>query len=164
VQGASLGEAGASRAFGSTTFDRIKKRDGELVMIRVYADTSVFGGVFDDEFRDESMAFFELVRGGKFKLITSSVVFREIEPAPENVRQFFAEIIRYAELVEITESALQLRQAYIDSGVVTQKSTLDALHVALASVARCTMIVSWNFKHIVHFQKIPLYRAINVSC
>jgi len=21
--------------------------------------------------------------------------------------------------------------------------------------------VSWNFKHIVHFQKIPLYRAIN---
>jgi len=39
---------------------------------------------------------------------------------------------------------------------------LDALHVALASVAGCTMIVSWNFKHIVHFPKIPLYRAINV--
>ena len=75
---------------------------------------------------------------------------------------FFAEVITYAELVEITESALQLRQAYIDYGVVTQKSMLDALHVALASVAGCTMIVSWNFKHIVHFQKIPLYRAINV--
>ncbi|MDJ0509521.1 MAG: hypothetical protein QNJ64_09750 [Crocosphaera sp.] len=38
---------------------------------------------------------------------------------------------------------------------------LDALHVALASVSGCSMIVSWNFKHIVHFQKIPLYRAIN---
>jgi hypothetical protein len=58
-------------------------------MIRVYADTSVFGGVFDDEFREESMTFFELVRGGKLKLITSSVVLREIEPAPEKVRQFF---------------------------------------------------------------------------
>ena len=102
-------------------------------MIRVYADTSVFGGVFDDEFREESMIFFELVRGGKLKLITSSVVLREIEPAPEKVRQFFAEFITYAELVEITESALQLRQAYIDYGVVTQKSMLDALHVALAS-------------------------------
>ena len=74
----------------------------------------------------------------------------------------FAEVITYAELVEITESALQLRQAYIDYGVVTQKSMLDALHVAVASVAGCTMIVSWNFKHIVHFQKIPLYRAVNV--
>jgi hypothetical protein len=31
-------------------------------MIRVYADTSVFGGVFDDEFREESLTFFELVR------------------------------------------------------------------------------------------------------
>lgn len=131
-------------------------------MIRVYADTSVFGGVFDDEFREASAAFFELIRGRKFQLITSSVVLREIEPAPENVRQFFTEVIKYAELVEITESALQLRQAYIDSGVVTQHSALDALHVALASVARCAILVSWNFKHIVHFQKIPLYRAINV--
>ena len=24
------------------------------------------------------------------------------------------------------------------------------------------MIVSWNFQHIVHFQKIPLYNAINM--
>ena len=23
------------------------------------------------------------------------------------------------------------------------------------------MIVSWNFKHIVHYQKIPLYNAVN---
>jgi predicted nucleic acid-binding protein len=130
-------------------------------MIKVYADTSVFGGVFDDEFKDESLAFFELVKRGKFELITSSVVFQEIEPSPEQVRLFFREIIEYAEVVEITESALELRQAYIEAGIVTQKSMLDALHVALASVSGCSMIVSWNFKHIVHFQKIPLYRAIN---
>jgi hypothetical protein len=23
------------------------------------------------------------------------------------------------------------------------------------------MIVSWNFRHIVHFQKMPLYNAVN---
>ncbi|WP_232826249.1 hypothetical protein [Cyanothece sp. BG0011] len=92
----------------------------------------------------------------------SSVVSREIQPAPEKIKDFFKEMITYAELVEITSPALQLRQAYIDAGVVTKKSMLDALHVALASVSGCSMIVSWNFKHIVHFQKIPLYRAINV--
>jgi hypothetical protein len=37
----------------------------------------------------------------------------------------------------------------------------DALHVALATVARCAMIVSWNFKHIVSFRRIPLYNAVN---
>ena len=67
----------------------------------------------------------------------------------------------YADFITITEEALLLRQAYLDAGIVTQKSTADALHVALATVTKCQLIVSWNFKHIVHFQKVPLYRAIN---
>ncbi len=44
---------------------------------------------------------------------------------------------------------------------MTPKSSDDALHVALATVSGCSLIVSWNFKHIVHFEKIPLYNAIN---
>lgn len=38
----------------------------------------------------------------------------------------------------------------------------DALHVAIATVADCDVIVSWNFKHIVNFQKIPMFNAVNV--
>jgi hypothetical protein len=34
--------------------------------------------------------------------------------------------------------------------------------VALASTNRCKVIVSWNFRHIVHFDKIPLYNAVNL--
>lgn len=48
-----------------------------------------------------------------------------------------------------------------NSGVVTPKSMDDALHVALATVSSCNLIVSWNFKHIVHFDKIPKYNAVN---
>lgn len=33
---------------------------------------------------------------------------------------------------------------------------------ALATVAGCPLIVSWNFRHIVHFEKVPLYNAVNV--
>jgi ActR/RegA family two-component response regulator len=50
----------------------------------------------------------------------------------------------------------------MDAGIVTPKSAADALHVALTTVAGYRLIISWNFKHIVHFQKIPLYRAVNV--
>ena len=39
--------------------------------MRVYADTSVFGGVFDAEFEAASMAFFDLVRRCPFRLIVS---------------------------------------------------------------------------------------------
>jgi hypothetical protein len=38
----------------------------------------------------------------------------------------------------------------------------DALHVALATVNNCDMIVSWNFKHIVHYDKIRAYNGINI--
>lgn len=52
-------------------------------------------------------------------------------------------------------------EAYVAAGIVTPKSLDDALHVALATVSGCPAIVSWNFRHIVHFQKIPSYNAVN---
>ena len=36
--------------------------------IRIYADTSVFGGVFDEEFKVPSMAFFHAIREQKLEL------------------------------------------------------------------------------------------------
>jgi predicted nucleic acid-binding protein len=131
------------------------------IPILSYADTSVFGGVFDEGFDEASKAFFQQVREKHFELVISPVVQKEIELAPKKVRKFFKEITKSAHFIAISEEALSLRQAYLDAGIVTEKSTADALHVALATVAKCQLIVSWNFKHIVHFQKVPLYRAIN---
>jgi len=64
-------------------------------------------------------------------------------------------------VVEVSEEALNLRDAYLETGIVTEQWANDALHVAIATVAGCSLIVSWNFKHIVHFEKIPLYNAVN---
>ena len=36
--------------------------------LRVYADTSVFGGVFDEEFEDASRAFFDQIRARVAKI------------------------------------------------------------------------------------------------
>ena len=130
-------------------------------MIRVYVDTSVFGGVFDKEFKDASLSFFSLSEARVFQIVISAVVTKEIEAAPDEVKYFFQEQLLSVEIVKITQEALSLRQAYLDSKILTEKSISDALHVALASVCRCSMIISWNFKHIVNFQKIPLYQAVN---
>lgn len=127
----------------------------------VYADTSVFGGVFDDEFSQHSRTFFEEVRSGRFKLFVSEVVRVELESAPDEVRAFFYDIAPGAYLAAVTPEAISLMEAYLREGVVGPKSTDDALHVALATVSGCDIIVSWNFKHIVNFQKIPLFNAVN---
>ena len=58
--------------------------------IKVYADTSVFGGVFDPEFSAPSRKFFGEVDAGGFSLVTSPVVEEEIGSAPEAVQDLFA--------------------------------------------------------------------------
>ena len=55
--------------------------------MRIYADTSVFGGLFDLEFAPASQALFEEFESGRFVLATSALVEAEIEPAPAAVRR-----------------------------------------------------------------------------
>ncbi|MDE0158195.1 MAG: type II toxin-antitoxin system VapC family toxin [Gammaproteobacteria bacterium] len=129
--------------------------------MKIYADTSVFGGVFDQEFSEPSKQFFDEIDAGRFILVTSAVVAAEIEPAPDKIRSFFAGYTEAATIVDVSGEALELRLNYIKSGVVTEASLDDALHVAVATVSGCDLIVSWNFRHIVHFQKIPKYNAVN---
>ncbi len=130
--------------------------------VRIYADTSVYGGVFDEEFAKPSRRFFDRVREGRFVLVVSPLVEDELRKAPPDVLAWFERFRSGAQGVTVSAEALALRQAYLGAGIVTPKSRDDALHVALATVADCAMIVSWNFRHIVHFQKVPLYNAVNI--
>ena len=129
---------------------------------RIYVDTSVYGGVFDKEFQKPSVRFFEQVRKGVFRLVTSGIVQREVDLAPTQVAKFFDDFLENTEMIPTSAEALVLRKAYLDAKIVSQKYSDDALHVALATFSSCQIIVSWNFKHIVHYDKIDLYNAVNV--
>jgi len=133
----------------------------QIRLVRIYADTSVFGGAFDIEFKEPSRAFLDEAIAGSFRLVTSAVVQAELEAAPPKVRKLFERVLPSTEIVDVSAEALRLQQAYVKANIVSTRWSDDALHVALASVSGCGVIVSWNFRHIVHFQKIPLYNAIN---
>ena len=130
--------------------------------MKIYADTSIFGGVFDKEFSTPSKKFFQLVDSKRITLVTSAVVKAEIEYAPNNIQIFFERYASISEIADIDERVLKLRDEYIKAGIVTKNSMDDALHVAIATLSRCDIIVSWNFKHIVHYDKIPKYNAVNI--
>lgn len=66
--------------------------------MRVYADASVYGGVFDKEFEEPSREFFAQVRSRRFRLVTSAIVQAEIETAPAQVKKLFDEMLEFAEL------------------------------------------------------------------
>jgi hypothetical protein len=131
--------------------------------LRVYADTSVFGGCFDEEFARESRGLFADIRAGKFLLILSATTALELAEAPERVREVLTSLPSEAvEVVSAPEEIAVLRDAYIAAGVVSEGAALDAEHIAAATVADADVVVSWNFKHIVHYDKIRGYNAVNL--
>ncbi len=132
-----------------------------MAATRVYVDTSVFGGVFDAVFSEASKAFFAHAGLGRFRVVVSAAVRDEIQAAPESVQEVYGSVISGSEVLAITDEAFELRDAYLAASVVSAKWQDDALHVALATISRCVMIVSWNFKHIVNYKRIPQYNAVN---
>lgn len=127
----------------------MKKRES----IRVYIDTSVFGGVFDPEFARASKRFFDIIDKGIFEPVLSVIVAEEITDAPSHVQRLYRRVVQTAEIRQVDEAALDLRDAYLEAGIVTRQWAADALHVAVATVSACEAIVSWNFKHIVNFRQ-----------
>ena len=59
---------------------------------RVYADTSVFGGVYDEAFSGTSARFFDEVLEEKHVVLVSEITARELQGAPLSVRQFVADL------------------------------------------------------------------------
>lgn len=132
--------------------------------LRVYTDTSVIGGVFDPQFSQDSILFFEKVKRGDIIFLISDLVVEEIRFAPVPVRQFFESLPEeFIQSIEITIESETLRDAYLKEGVVGESSVNDAHHVAIATIAKADLIVSWNFKHFVHIGKIRRFNAVNLK-
>jgi len=58
------------------------------------------------------------------------------------------------EIVNTSPESDDLRNAYLGAAVVGPASRNDAAHIAVATVSNVDLVVIWNFKHIVHFEKV----------
>jgi len=67
------------------------------------------------------------------------------------------------ENVFLTEEAETLAQNYVDEGVVNAKHIADAQHIAIASVERVDVLVSWNFQQIVNLDRIHAFNSVNLK-
>jgi len=132
---------------------------------RLYFDTSVFGGVYDEEFEEISTLLFEKVKLGQIICVYSDLSETELKNAPENVRNFFINLPKEnTEFIEVTEEAYLLADKYMAEKVVGQTSADDCRHIATATINKVDILVSWNFKHIVNVYKIRGYNSINLRC
>ena len=103
-------------------------------------------------------------RLGNFIPVVSNIVALEIASAPEDVQRTFAELLStVCETLDVTVEALELADYYQERGILPRKFYDDGLHIALATTGNVDLLVSWNFRHIVRYEKIRLFNAVNLE-
>lgn len=130
--------------------------------MKVYTDTSVIGGCFDEEFKEWSNALFQEFVVGNEHIMLSDLTLQELELARQEIRDKVKEIPNEHRVpIFVNDETVRLAETYITEGALTNKSYNDALHIALATLNNSDVLASWNFKHIVNLDRIRLYNSIN---
>ena len=129
---------------------------------KLYLDTSVIGGYFDDEWKDATRELWQQMRAGKFRFVTSSVTLDEVNAAPENVRGLFASTFPLEHILDPGEESEALAAASMEHRVLPPRFVDDARHVAVCTVAGIELLVSWNFRHLVNVEREKGFNAINL--
>ena len=131
--------------------------------LRVYIDTSVVGGYFDDEFEDVTKLFFDRIFNKDFLVYFSEISEAELSLAPDFVKKLKSRIpIDCYRYLDLDDETRELAETYLAEKILGKASLDDAYHIAIATVNRLDVLVSWNFKHIVNYDKIKLFNSINL--
>lgn len=131
---------------------------------RIYIDTSVIGGCFDHEFSQWLNGLVKDFEAGIFIPILSELVAEELKLAPISVREKYFELLGLgAPMLLINDEVRELLAIYQQRQILTDKCRNDMLHIAIATVEEVNILVSWNFKHIVRFDKIRSFNSTNVE-
>ncbi|HEX8184535.1 MAG TPA: hypothetical protein VF747_07280 [Blastocatellia bacterium] len=131
----------------------------------LYIETSVIGAYLDngEPFRrDLTIRWWEHELGDYTPYI-SPLVVRELERMDEPKRTGYLNLVRNVMQYEIGEEAAILAEGYISRGIFHRKYIANALHVAIASVNKADLLVTWDFGYIANVyrqSRIQLFNTI----
>jgi hypothetical protein len=94
---------------------------------RIYTDTSVIDGCFDEEFAEASGRLLNTFKIGEAIIVIWVLTLLELQDAPPRVRAALDDIpLAHREDVELTEEATALAERYNAAGVVVATKRVDA--------------------------------------
>ncbi|GHT00511.1 hypothetical protein AGMMS50276_26480 [Synergistales bacterium] len=135
--------------------------------LKIYLDTSVISHLQQEDAPEkmrDTLALWEDFKSGIYDIVLSDLTLAEIDDCAEPKRSFMRERvaeIQYEEAMRDDESR-QLSALYFERGGLPPKSKDDALHIAIATICECDVILSWNFRHIVNMRAITAVDSVNI--
>ncbi|MDR0448288.1 MAG: hypothetical protein LBH07_06430 [Treponema sp.] len=133
----------------------------------IYLETTIFNFPFVDDapqYQAEARQLFAEIKTEKFRPFTSEYVLDELEETKdaEKLKEMKALIADNAvEVLPGNDETMRLADLYVAEGVVPEKYSTDAVHIAAATVAGLDFIISLNFRHIVKHKTIIQTEIIN---
>jgi predicted nucleic acid-binding protein len=138
----------------------------------IYLDTSVINFLFADdapEKRDITIEYFEnYVMNRVYEHCISDIVISEIDRTKQKeLREKLLHVIDHFSLLIVPSEPLEeieeLAEHYIKSGVIPERKIDDALHVAICTVQKIDILLSWNFRHLANINKERKIMVSNIE-
>ena len=135
-------------------------------MDKLYLDTSIPSAYYDNSKPLRQLItqkWFEN-EANFYELYISNLVFEELSKLPNQEKRETIEDLIYKykiNILHLTKEAQELANLYMKNGAIPYSESVDALHIAVATVNRIESLASWNFKHIVSINPIRKIHEIN---
>lgn len=139
-----------------------------MIKLKIYLDTSVISHLDapdTPEKMNDTLKLWEDIKAAIYEVYISDLTIAELDRCAEPKRTAMLSSLLDIEYIEIQQDdrAKQLSQLYFEVGGLPPKSKEDAMHIAIASVNDCDIILSWNFKHIVNLRAMTAVEDVNMK-
>jgi PIN domain len=128
---------------------------GSEMKPKVYVETSVLSYLVARPSRDAVTAGRQVItrrwwktERDKYSLLISEAVEAECERGDPEAVELRRELLGEVSLFPVDERILELARLLVVPGAIPEKAGLDAVHIAVAAVAECDFLLTWNFRHI----------------
>lgn len=94
-------------------------------------------------------------------LVTSPVTLRELLRGRSRHVPARIALLEEMEVLNVTAPVLATARTYIQHKLMPSKPSADALHLAVASHGECSVLVTWNYRHLANPRKFDQIRRLN---
>lgn len=131
----------------------------------IYLETSVIGAYLDngEPFRRDLTIRWWEHEMSDYEPYISLLVVRELERTSEPRKSSYLKLVQALKKFEVSDEAAILAEGYVSRGIFHRKYIGDAVHVALASVNKADMLVTWNFGYIANVHRQARVRLFNTT-
>jgi PIN domain len=87
-------------------------------------------------------------RRNAFQLFISEAVLEETAAGDSILAAKRLELLRSIPVLPLNGSIIEVAESLVREGAIPRRASVDALHIAVATVYECEYLLTWNCRHI----------------